>query len=370
MSLRNYIIRRMLLSIPLILGISILLFTLMWLSPMDYVDVLKQGDPTLTQEEMENMRHQLGLDRPPQEQYIFWLLGKNSDGSDFLTEFSDYVLLGLGRGLQSTFKVDLGIRPSDFTPGFIFGNLGRSYSGSSINSLIGALTWQTMKLGLASLILSLMLGIPLGIFSARRPYSKTDNISTTFALFGVSMPVFWTGIMCILLFSDWKVFFGIKFPTIGAYSYDLTGNETFLELIWDEIFHMLLPTLVLGLQGTALILRLTRSSMLEVLRQDYILTARSKGLSERLVIYKHALSNALLPVVTVIGLAIGFLLAGSALTETVFSWPGLGREAVSRVNVRDYNFMMGINMLIAIFVILANLATDITYAFLDPRIRY
>ncbi len=370
MSLRNYIIRRVIFSIPLILGISIILFTLMWLSPMDYVDVLKQGDPTLTMEEMDNMRHQLGLDRPPHEQYIFWLFGKNSDGSDYLTQFSDYVLLGLGRGLQSTFKVDLGIGASDFTPGFIFGNLGRSYSGSAINSLIGALAWQTMKLQLASLIMSLMLGIPLGIFSARRPYSKTDNISTTLALFGVSMPVFWTGIMCILLFSDWKIFFGIKFPTIGAYSYDLTGNETWLELIWDELFHMILPTVVLGLAGTALILRLTRSSMLEVLRQDYILTARSKGLSERLVIYKHALSNALLPVVTVIGLSIGFLLAGAALTETVFSWPGLGKEAVYRVTVRDYNFMMGINMLIAVMVILANLLTDITYAFLDPRIRY
>ena len=127
---------------------------------------------------------------------------------------------------------------------------------------------------------------------------------------------------------------------------------------------------VLGLQGTALILRLTRTSMIEVLRQDFILTARSKGLSERLVIYKHALRNALLPVVTVVGLAVGFLLAGSALTETVFAWPGLGREAVARIQLRDYNFMMGINMLVAMMVIFANLVTDVTYAFLDPRIRF
>ncbi len=133
---------------------------------------------------------------------------------------------------------------------------------------------------------------------------------------------------------------------------------------------MILPTLVLGLQGTALILRLTRSSMLEILRQDYILTARSKGLTERIVIYKHALRNALLPVVTVIGLNFGFLLAGAALTETVFAWPGLGKEAVYRVNLRDYNFMMGINMIIAIMVIFSNLFTDVVYSFLDPKIHY
>ena len=184
------------------------------------------------------------------------------------------------------------------------------------------------------------------------------------------MPVFWTGIMFILLFSDYKIFFGIRFPAIGSSSYTLTGNEGPIELLVDELAHMVLPTIVLGLAGTALVLRLTRSSMLEVLRQDYILTARSKGLPERLVIYKHALRNALLPVVTVVGLSVGFLLAGAALTETVFSWPGLGREAVYRINLRDYNFMMGVNMLIAIMVIIANLVTDITYAFLDPRIRY
>ncbi|MFW9906030.1 MAG: ABC transporter permease [Candidatus Thorarchaeota archaeon] len=133
---------------------------------------------------------------------------------------------------------------------------------------------------------------------------------------------------------------------------------------------MTLPTLVLGIQGAALILRLTRLSMLEVLRQDYILIARSKGLSERFVIYKYALSNALLPVVSVVSLATGFLLAGSTLTETVFSWSGLGREAVYQFKVRDYNLMMGINMLIAIFVINLNLVIDVTYVFLDPRIRY
>ena len=375
MSLRNYFIRRTLLSVPLILGVSIILFTLMFLSPMDYVDVQKQLNPQLTQEEMANLRHTLGLDRPYHEQYTIWLIGKtdNPDATivDYIGGAFTHLLNLPFLIIQNLFNLNLGIT-SDFEPGFIFGNLGRSFSGSTVNSMIGDLAWQTIKLSLASLTMSILIGIPLGIFSARRPYSKIDNISTTFALFGVSMPVFWTGIMAILLFSDMKIFFGIKFPTIGAYSFEEVSyiGNAFIDGIFDELFHMIIPTMVLGFQGTALILRLTRSSMLEVLRQDYILTARSKGLSERMVIYKHALKNALLPVITVVGLAFGFLLAGAALTETVFAWPGLGKEAVYRVNLRDYNFMMGINMIISIMVIFSNLFTDITYAFLDPKIQY
>jgi peptide/nickel transport system permease protein len=342
---------------------------------MDYVDVQKQLDPTITPVEMENMRHQLGLDRPFHEQYIIWLVGKTDDPgasiSDFVIGGGGYLVSVPFRLIQNLFNLDL-IEETSYEPGFIFGNFGNSFSGTSVNSMIGALAWQTMKLQIASLLMSLLIGIPLGIFSARRPYSKIDSVSTTFALFGVSMPVFWTGVMAIMLFADMKIFFGIKFPTIGAYSYEEVSyiGNAFIDGIYDELFHMILPTLVLGFQGTALILRLTRSSMLEILRQDYILTARSKGLAERVVIYKHALRNALLPVVTVVGLSFGFLLAGAALTETVFAWPGLGKEAVFRVNLRDYNFMMGINMLIAIMVIISNLVTDVAYAFLDPRIRY
>ncbi len=373
MTLRNYVIRRILFSIPMFLGVSIILFGLMMLAPQDYVDVLRANDPTMTQEEVNNRRRALGLDRPPHEQYLFWLIGRNSERSlneNYFFELADFLLLGPGRWIQNTLDINFNIPESSFRGGFVFGDMGNSFTGSTINDMIGDLAWQTMKLSLASLIMSLLIGIPLGIFAARHPYSKLDSLGTVLALFGVSMPVFWTGIMCVLLFSDWKIFFGIKIPSIGAHSYNLTGSETLLELLLDEVAHMILPTIVLGLAGTALVLRLTRSSMLEVLKQDFILTARSKGLSERIVIYKHALRNALLPVVTIVGLAVGFLLAGAALTETVFAWPGLGREAVIRVQLRDYNFMMGINMLVAIMVILANLATDVSYAFLDPRIRY
>ncbi len=373
MSLRNYVIRRTLFSIPMFLGISLILFGLIMLAPQDYVDVLKSNDPTMTEAEMTNMRRALGLDRPPHEQYIFWLIGRNSDRTlddTYLSEFTDFVIFAPFRWIQNTFALDLQIAGSPFRGGFIFGDMGNSYTGSTINDMIGDLAWQTIKLQLASLIMSLLIGIPMGIFSARHPYSKLDSAGTVLALFGVSMPVFWTGIMFIILFSDMKLFFGIKIPSIGAQAYNLTGTENAIELLIDEMAHMLLPTIVLGLAGTALVLRLTRSSMLEVLKQDYILTARSKGLPERLVIYKHALRNALLPVVTIVGLSVGFLLSGAALTETVFAWPGLGREAVARIYLRDYNFMMGINMIVAIMVILANLVTDITYAFLDPRIRY
>jgi peptide/nickel transport system permease protein len=412
MSLRNYVIRRILFSIPMFLGISIVLFGLIMLAPLDYVDVLKQNDPTMTEVEMENRRNELGLNRPPYEQYFYWLLGISDDhqmeiddilpfnlqlfeetgsgnetsqrfapsieGKDieasqflgYMDDFLDFVLIGPARIVQDITGINLNAPPPRFAGGFIFGNMGNSFAGSKINDMIGDLAWQTIKLQLASLLMSLLIGIPLGIYSARHPYSKSDTAGTLLALFGVSMPVFWTGIMFILLFSDMKIFFGIKIPSIGSKSYKLTGSEGPIGLLIDEIAHMILPTIVLGLAGTALVLRLTRSSMLEVLRQDYILTARSKGLPERLVIYKHALRNALLPVVTIVGLSIGFLLSGAALTETVFRWPGLGREAVARIELRDYNFMMGINMLVAIMVILANLVTDITYAFLDPRIRY
>ena len=408
MSLRNYVIRRVLFAIPMFVGISIVLFGLIMLAPRDYVDVLKANDPTMTEDEMNNIRVSLGLDRPPYEQYFFWLLGrsdthdlgieqalpfgfnatdendtvtdwigsfyfKSSDLTDFggyVNDFLDFLLVGPARVFQDVTGINLNAPAPTFEGGFVFGNMGNSFSGSKINDLILDLAWQTMKLQIAALLMSLLIGIPLGIFSARNPYSKMDSFGTVIALFGVSMPVFWTGIMFILLFSDMKIFFGIKIPSIGAISYNLTGNEGPIELLFDELTHMLLPTVVLGLAGTALVLRLTRSSMLEVLRQDYILTARSKGLPERIVIYKHALRNALLPVVTIVGLSIGFLLSGAALTETVFAWPGLGKEAVDRIQLRDYNFMMGINMLVAIMVILANLVTDIAYAFLDPRIRY
>lgn len=240
------------------------------------------------------------------------------------------------------------------------------YRSSSID-VISIFAWETIKLQFAALILSLLIAVPVGVISATRQYSKMDNLAMTGALLGVSLPVFWTGLMLILIFA----FYIPIFPSSLAYTqlvepdFPWYGTWSF-----DAAWHMVLPTIILGTAGAALTTRLVRSSMLEVLRQDYIMTARSKGLTERLVVYKHALRNALLPVVTIIGLSLGGMLGGAALTETVFNWPGLGKTAVTATIQRDYYLVLGINVVLSMIMIMANLLTDVSYAFLDPRIRY
>ena len=415
MSLRNYVIRRVLFAFPLLFFISVLLFVLIHLAPGDPVDIKFRGNPAVREIDKINLKRAMGLYRPWPEQYISWIAGwistepymaasrmhwpipmangtyvpltltfpvtreviniviipavtrnvTNEEGVNVTIIEQDGLAIVLPDFSKGFGEISL---PLYFKPGFILGYLGISVTGASVNDLLIGPAWETAKLGIASLILSLIFAVPLGIYSARRPYSKLDSFFTFLALLGVSMPVFWTGIWAILLFSREGLLFGFKFPSGGARAATIT--YAFPMNLFDEVIHLVLPTIILGTAGTALILRLVRSSMLEVLRQDYILTARSKGLSERLVIYKHALRNALLPVVTVIGLSIGFLLAGAALTETVFSWPGLGRGAVEGLLDRDYEFLQALNLVIAAMVVFANLATDITYAFLDPRIRY
>ncbi|MFX0062305.1 MAG: ABC transporter permease [Candidatus Hermodarchaeota archaeon] len=253
--------------------------------------------------------------------------------------------------------------------------VGQDYSyveSKPVRNVILTYAYETVKLQLASLILSLLIAIPIGVVSATKQYSLIDNTAMTAALLGISLPVFWTGLMCLLLFS----YYMPLFPFGGAYPLTFQGDPStnLLDAIYYYLilggWHMVLPTIILGTAGAALVTRLVRSSMLEVLRQDYIMTARSKGLRERLVIYKHALRNSLIPVVTVIGVSVGFLLAGAALTETVFNWPGLGRIAVQAALRRDYYLVLGINITVGIMVMFANLVTDISYAFLDPRIRY
>jgi peptide/nickel transport system permease protein len=240
------------------------------------------------------------------------------------------------------------------------------YNANSID-VISTFAWETVKLQFAALILSLLIAVPVGVISATRQYSKIDNLAMTGALLGVSLPVFWTGLMLILIFA----FYIPIFPSGMAYT-QLKGSDFPWYGTWslDAAWHMVLPAIILGTAGAALTTRLVRSSMLEVLRQDYIMTARSKGLTERLVIYKHALRNALLPVVTIVGLTLGGMLGGAALTETVFNWPGLGRTAVVATIQRDYYLVLGINVVLSMIMIVANLLTDVSYAFLDPRIRY
>ena len=247
------------------------------------------------------------------------------------------------------------------------GNLGNSYAlrgGTAVTTLIGDYTWETFKLQLASLFLSLLIAIPIGITSARKQYSKLDVSVTTISILGTCIPVFYIGIVGILVFSYYLGWF----PPFGAHT--LLVEQYFLgNYFLDELWHLIVPTAILTFATLAPIVLLVRSSMLEILRQDYILAARAGGLSERAVVYKHALRNALIPVVTYIGLYFGGMLAGAPITETVFNWPGVGRLYVQAVGKLDFPLIMGITVFITLMTLFANLITDITYAYIDPRIR-
>jgi peptide/nickel transport system permease protein len=247
---------------------------------------------------------------------------------------------------------------------FLTLNFGVSfYTHISVNATIWAPAWNTIELQLFSLLLSLAIAIPMGIMSARKQYSKMDMAVTTGSLFGVSMPVFFVGIIFILVFSFWLGWFpwgGITSPP---------GKLLFNNLILDEAWHLFLPLIVLTIADLASFFLLIRSSMLEVLRQDYILAAQASGLSERTVIYKHALRNALIPLSTYIGLYLGGMLGGAPITETVFQWPGLGKLYVAAITDLDYPVVQAVTMLITLMVLIANLITDILYAYIDPRIR-
>ncbi len=250
----------------------------------------------------------------------------------------------------------------------LHGDLGNSYAlrgGTAVTTLIGDVAWETFKLQLASLFFSLIIAIPVGILSARRQYSKLDVSVTTVSLVGTCIPVFYIGIVGILIFS----YFLGWVPSFGAHSLTL-DRYPFGNFYIDELWHLALPTAILTFATLAPVILLVRSSMLEVLRQDYIQAARAGGLSERTVVYKHALRNALIPVVTYVGLYFGGMLAGAPITETVFNWPGVGRMYVDATTKLDFPLIMGITVFIALMTLIANLITDITYAYVDPRIRF
>jgi peptide/nickel transport system permease protein len=322
--MRDYIIRRLLLAIPTLLGISIITFTIIHLAPGGPLTFTFAMRSDVSPEMILQMRKKLGLDKPIYIQYLYWI-------RDLLT-----------------------------------GNLGKSYLKQiPISQMISGYLANTLKLSLSGLILSLLISIPLGVISAVKKDSILDNSSRLISLFGVSMPNFWTGLILIYIFSYRLDIF----PAFGAQT---IGNipDSFILRIFDGIWHLILPMLVATFNHTALTTRLVRSSMVEVLNQEYIMTARAKGVKERLVIYKHALRNALLPVVTMVGLSIGFLLSGMVTLETIFAWPGLGRFIVESTFLRDYPGIMAMVMIVSTMVVLSTLITDITYSLLDPRIRY
>ncbi len=302
-----YVFRRLLWVIPVLLGVSLLVFGIMKMVPGDAAEAMVALDGTA--EDVENMRRVLGLDQPVYVQY--------------------------GRFVQRLVMLDLG---------------DSTVSRQPVISEITSRVRHTAELALVAFLLAITIGVVTGVISATLQYSIWDTIATIFAVLGVSMPIFWFGLMLML-------FFSVQLGWFPA-----TGSGSFKQLI--------LPAITLGSASTAIISRQTRSSMLEVLRQDYIRTARAKGLTERVVIFRHALKNALIPTITVAGLQIGYLLGGSVLTETVFARPGLGSLLVQSINSRDIPVVQGTVMMLAVVFVIVNLLVDLLYVKLDPRISY
>ncbi|EQB38379.1 MULTISPECIES: ABC transporter permease [Virgibacillus] len=331
----KYIIRRLFMLIPVLIGVSILTFSLIHLIP---------GDPArsmlgekATEAQLESLREELGLNDPYIVQY--------------------------GR----------------FLGNIVQGDLGESIQ--SKENIAEQLLYKlpaTVELTIFAMILAIIVGVLAGVIAAVKQYSWFDNISMTGALFGVSLPIFWLGLMMIWLFSvvfnilppSGRLTSGMELTTItNFYLLDslLTGNWAAFK---DAFSHLLMPGLALGTIPMAIIARMTRSSMLEVMRQDYIRTANAKGLRTRFVVFQHALKNAFLPVLTVIGLQFGLLLGGAVLTETIFSWPGIGRYVYLAVLGRDYPVVQSTILIVATIFVLVNLITDILYKYFDPRIRF
>ncbi|HEY8346619.1 MAG TPA: ABC transporter permease [Symbiobacteriaceae bacterium] len=312
----EYLIRRILQSILVMFLVSIVTFGLIHAAPGGPVQIFLA--PGQSPEVIELQKKQLGLDRPVHIQYIEWL----------------------GRMLK--------------------GDFGKTFkSGTPVASLIWPTLKNTIILMATSWLLALLIAIPWGVYNSTRQYGVSDNIAAIVGYAGFAMPAFWFGILLQLTFS-------LKlnlFPLSDMYTYGKEGN------ILDLLYHMVLPVTVLVLINLASYLRFSRASMLDVLSQDYVRTARAKGVPERLVVYKHALRNALIPIITVIGLDLPIVVAGATLTETVFNWPGMGRLFVEMAFAREYSALMAITMIITVAVILGNLLADILYALVDPRVR-
>jgi peptide/nickel transport system permease protein len=323
--MRNYIIRRILTLIPLYIGITIITFLIIHLAPGKPSDLEAQMKPGLAiaRERLEKI---YGLDKPLYVQYWSWL--------------KKMVVLDFGNSFQDSLPV--------------------------LQKIEQTLP-NTVILNIAALLLIYLFAVPIGILSAVKQYSIFDKASTVFVFIGMAIPSFWLALLLILVFSvklGWL-------PISGMHSILINFESiTFLASAWDLIKHAFLPVFVLAFSGLAWLSRYTRSSMLEIIRQDYIITARAKGLSERDVIYKHALRNALLPIVTIFGLSLPGLISGSVIVETIFAWPGMGRLAYQAVMARDYPLIMGTSVFSVFLLLFGNLLADILYGIVDPRIKY
>jgi peptide/nickel transport system permease protein len=321
----RYIIRRIVQAIPLLLLISFTVFMLMQLIPGGPLAAY-QNNPNISPQDLERLRHDLGLDVPKWRQYLNWL--------------SNVV-----RGDWGTSQITL--RPALVE--------------------ITEKLQNTVVLSMSSFVLALLIAVPIGMISAIRQYSWFDHLMTTLAFIGHSIPIFWLGLICIIIFTA-----TLKNPTTGGPLLPGGGMYTIGApfSIGDRLVHLILPASVLAVYSMATYVRYMRAGMLDVLHQDYIRTAYAKGLRERAVMLRHAFKNAILPLVTIIGLDIPALLSGTLITETIFSWPGMGRLFYNSIERGDYAVMMGVLMMSASLVVLFGLLTDIVYGFLNPRIRF
>ena len=320
----NYLLRRVLATIPVVIGVTVVTFVVMHIAAGSYVPGLDLN-PNLKPEDQEAIKRYLGLDRPLHEQYLTWIAG------------------------------------------VAHGDFGRSMiDGSLVSSHIGDRLPNTLELTVTAILMGVLISIPLGVTGALRRGSKLDHALTTLSVGGFAVPGFWLGLMLILVFSVQLQAWGMPFLPSGGVMTPGTGGGDLL----DRIVHLIMPATVLSFVYLSIWSRFTRSSMLEVLAQDYVRTARAKGMSERRVVYLHALRNAVIPLVTLVGLELPSLVAGGLIVEVVFSWPGIGKLLYERALATDYSTVLGITMFAALLVVLGNLLADVLYAWMDPRIRY
>ncbi len=313
----RYALSRVLAAIPLLLGVSLILFAIIHLAPGNPLDTYL-SNPAVTPQALEQLKHSLGLDKPLPVQYVDWILS------------------------------------------FVRGEWGFSIrtGDPALHDVLARLP-ATLILSGTAFIIALLLALPLGILSALRHYTLLDHAATLFSFMGISMPVFWLALML-------QLFFAVQHHWLPSAGMLTIGNGSLL----DRLRHLVLPASVLALAFVAGWSRYVRSSMIEVLSLDYVRTARAKGVNERLITYRHALKNALIPVITVVALDFAALFSGAVITETVFAWPGLGRLFIESMNGRDYPVLMGLMMSGSFMLIFVNLLADLAYALVDPRVRY
>lgn len=326
--MKRYLARRVLQMIPLMFLITLLTYGLMHAAPGGPERILLAGeDPNITAEQVAKLRDQWGLNDPIHVQYLRWL----------------------GNVLQ--------------------GDLGNSfYNQKPVAEVIAERMPATLQLNVVVLILTYALAIPIGVITAVRQHTALDYISSTFSFAGHSMPSFWVGLMLIFLVALPS---GGLIPTNGYGSPDIHwGNSSFAAVLLDRLRYMALPVMTLLVTGLAALTRYTRNSVLEVLREDYVRTARSKGVAEKIVIYRHVLRNALLPVVTLSSGLLAIMFSGSVIIEQIFAWPGVGQVSIRAINQRDYPLVMAFLLVGGSLGLVGNLLVDIVYVFVDPRIKY